>query len=321
MCVIKPDVCETVDDCPVGFLCLQGECVPDGDGTPCVDPGPGPELSGTWDMRSYLHLREGLPGIAEGFLDLSELLADFIEGNVDLGLPPVVEALIGALVEGIIDQYVPQWAQDLIVALAGVSDVLDDLQVDHTVWLEGAVCDANYRGSSRWDWITFEYRGNVVTERPEDIPEIGEVIPEDFGAVYYCGDLYIDKHRIENVLSGLVLWIVNTLVEITTPYTDIEDALDAAIPCASIADAINDAWQSACGCSTDITAGVQAACNAYKDDMIDQLITLLDEAAISLSVVSLKGIANIPDGAHMTNGRWYGAVFGGDFPGEFSAEM
>ena len=319
VCVINPGECETVDDCPLGFWCIDGLCIPYQDGEVCAVPGPGPELSGTWAMNSTLHLREGIPSIAAGFLDVSELLADFIEGDIDLGLPAPVEALIGYLVQGIIDAYVPNWAQELIVTLAGVSDVLDDLEVDSTVNLAGMVCDANYRGSSQWDWITFEYRGTVVSERPEDIPEIGAVVPEDFGARYSCGDLYIDRHRIKNVLSGLVAWVVNTMVEITTGYTDVASALDAAIPCASIADSINDAWQSACGCSTDVSAVVEATCDSYKDDMIAQITTLLDEATVSLSVVTLKGITAIPDGTHMNDGIWFGSVIGGDFPGEFTA--
>ncbi len=319
VCVVNPGECTTVDDCPLGYLCIEGQCLPDNGGEPCSDPGPGPALAGTWAMDSTLHLREGIPGIAAGFLDLSELLADFIEGNVDLGLPAPVEALIGYLIQSIIDEYVPNWAQQLIVTLAGVSDVLDDLQVDSTVDLTGQECDATYRGSEHWDWITFEYRGSVVTTHPEDIPEIGAVYPEEFGAMYSCGQLFIDRHRIKNVLSGLITWVVNTMVEITTGYDTVQEALDAALPCAQIADAINDAWQSACGCSTDVSAVAEATCDAYKDDLIDQVTTLLDNATVSLSVVSLKGIADIPDGNHMANGVWYGSVIGGDFPGEFTA--
>jgi len=306
-----------------GEVCVAGVCVVDpgvpGDGE-CAQPGPGPDLTGTWRMNSTLHLREGLPGLAAGFLDVSELLASFITGDIDLGLPAPVEALIGALVADIIDEYVPNWAQELILILAGFSDVLDDLQVDHTVWLDGLPCDANYRGSSHWNWVTFEYRGTVITRRPEDIPEMGPVEPEDFGARYSCGQLYIDRHRIHNALSGLIRWVLDTMVEIATGYPTVESALDAAINCAAIADGINDAWHSACGCSTDISPGVEAACTGFKSDMISELTTLIDEATIELSVVSLQGIATIPDnGNQMLDGSWYGELVSRDFPGEFSA--
>jgi len=307
-----------------GEVCVAGVCVVDpgvpGDGQ-CLKPGSGPELTGVWKMRSTLHLREGLPGFTEGFLDVTEVLADFINGEIDLGLPSFVEVLIGSLVSGIIDSYVPDWAQDLVLVLAGFSDVLDNLQVDQTVWMHGLPCAANYRASSRWDWITFEYRGTVITARPEDISEIGSVEPEDFGARYSCGSVYIDRHRIKNVLNGLIRWMLDSLVEATTGYSSIESALNAAVNCGAIANGLNDAWQSACGCSTDIRSAVQAKCNDYKSDMLDKLGRLIDEAAIKMSVVTLQGIATVPDsGTQMLNGTWYGELIDRDFPGEFSAD-
>lgn len=317
VCVINPGTCDTTDQCPTGFLCTNGECLPDHDGA-CADPGPGPELAGTWDVQSNLYLREGLPGVVAGFLDASELLADFVEGDIDLGLPGPVELLIGALVESIIDQYVPVWAQDLIVALSNISDVLDTLGVDQTLNLDGLPCDANYRGSTTWDLITFEYGGDVISAAPVDIPEIGEVEPEDFNARYSCGSLYIDQHRIENTLSGLVRWIVNTVVEISTGYSSPESAIDAAFNCTAIADGINSAWQSACGCSTDVSAVVEATCTSYKNDLVAQLTAAIDEATVSLSVVSLQGVADTPDETHMLDGIWYGSVIGWDFPGDFT---
>lgn len=302
-------------------VCVANACVIDpnitGDPT-CSDPGPGPELAGVWDMDSTLHLREGLPGLVAGLLDVSELLADFIDGNVSLGLPAPVEILIGALVQGVIDQYVPVWAQDLIQLLAGFSDVLDDLRVDQTVTLVGQVCEANYRGSSTWDRITFEYRGTVISERPEDIAEIGPVAPEDFGARYSCGQLFIDRHRVHNALRGLIRWMVDTLVEVATGYPTLEGAIDAAVDCPSIARGINDAWQGAGG-GTDITGVVEAACANFETDLLAQLTTILDEAAIELSVVSFEGVADIPDGSRMINGRWFGELVSNDFPGQFTA--
>jgi hypothetical protein len=320
---VRCDPIEGIECAGEGEICVAGVCVVDPrvpGQDECVDPGPGPELAGTWAMRSTLHLREGLPGVVAGFLDVSEILADFVEGTVDLGLPGPVNVLIGNLIKSIIDQYVPNWAQELVLILAGFSDVLDDLRIDSTVVLVGQVCDATYRGSSTWDWISFEYRGTVITARPEDIAEIGPVTPEDFGARYWCGDLYIDRHRVHNALSGLVRWMVDTLVEITTGYPSVEQAIDAAIDCPGIAAAVNQAWQSACGCNTDIGPGIEAACAGYKGDMVAVLTEALDEAAIRLAVLSLEGVAVIPDAQRMIDGVWYGSLVGGDFPGTFDAD-
>jgi len=211
------------------------------------------------------------------------------------------------------------WAQDLVLILANFSDVLDDLNIESTVALAGQPCDAQYRGSSTWDYISFEYRGTLVRERPQDIPEIGPVEPEDFGARYACGSLFIDRHRVHNALRGLVRWMVDTMVEISTGYPSIEQAIDAAFDCPAIAVDINAAWQRACGCSTNVTGVAQAACMSFEADITNRIATLIDEAAIKLSVVSLEGVAVVPDGARLIDGSWYGSLIGGKFPGSFEA--
>lgn len=318
VCVVPPSTCQTTDQCPVGYVCSDGQCLPENDGT-CADPGPGPELTGTWATKSNLHLREGLPGFAAGLLDVTELLRDFIQGDADLGLPPFIQTVLNAFIADVINQYVPNWAQDLVLALAGVSDVLDTMQVDSTIMLQGQSCDATYRGSSTWNLLTFEYDGQVITAAPDTIPEIGAIEPEDFGARYSCGDLYIDRHRIHNTLSGLVRWLVNTVVEIATGYPTPEQAIDAAIDCPAIAQALNNTYQNLTGGGTNITSTVEAACTGLENQMLTQLQQLIDDAAVKLSVVSLQGVGHVASETRMDPGTWYGSVLGGDFPGDFTA--
>ncbi len=319
VCVLPPGSCETTDQCPVGFLCAEGQCQPSRDGTVCADPGPGPELAGTWAMTSNLHLRAGVPGLADGFLDISELFRDFLQGDIDLGLPGPVELLIGVLVRGIIEQNVPQYAQQLVVALAGISDVLDTMTVDSTVTLAGTACDAGYRGSSVWNQISFEYNGQPIVAVPEQIPEIGRIEPEEFGARYSCGQLYIDRHRVKNVLSGLVRWVVNTIIEASTGYATVEAAIDAAIDCPAIARGVANAWQRTCNCQTDLAPVAQAACSAFEVDLLDRVTMLLDGASVRLSVLSMQGVAEVASPTQLQPGTWYGSVIGFDFPGELSA--
>ncbi len=319
VCVVPPGTCTTTADCPVGYLCTDGQCEPERDGEACADPGPGPELTGTWDVNSNLHLRDGLPGLVDGLLDLSELFRDFIQGDADFGLPSFIQSILNAVIADIINQNVPNWAQDLVLALAGVSDVLDTMQVQSTMILEGQSCDATYRGSSTWDLLTFEYDGQMITAVPETIPEIGAIEPEDFGARYSCGDLYIDRHRIHNTLSGLVRWLINTVVEVATGYPTAEGAIDAAIDCSAIASALNSAYQSLTGSGTSITGTVQAACTGLENQLLTNLQQLIDDATVQLSVVSMQGIATVASDSRLDPGTWYGSVVGGDFPGDFTA--
>jgi hypothetical protein len=295
--------------------------VPEVGGEACADPGPGPDLAGTWQLHSTLHLREGMPGVADGLLTVTEVLDDFIEGTVDLGLPPFIEAAINLIIPQIIDAYVPEWAQQIVIALSNLSDVLDDMNVDATMVLDGATCEASYRGREVWDRLTFNYRGQVVSKAPSDIPEIGAVEPEPFSARYSCGSLYVDRHRIHNTLSGLIRWVLNTSIEIATGYPTIEAALDAAIDCDGIADDLNDAWHVVSPNGIDIRDTVFNACDGLKQGMIDQINALLDEATVTLSVVSLQGRAKVYSEHGLREGIWDGSVLGYDFPGEFTADQ
>jgi hypothetical protein len=71
VCIANPGACASVDECPLGFVCSGGQCTPERDGSACADTGPGPNLTGTWKFNSTLHLRDGLPGLVDGVLDVS----------------------------------------------------------------------------------------------------------------------------------------------------------------------------------------------------------------------------------------------------------
>jgi hypothetical protein len=320
VCVVVPGACTTTDQCPVGFVCHDGQCAAERDGSACLDPGPGPSLTGTWSVDSTLHLRAGLPGVVDGLLDATEILADLIEGTIDWGLPSWIETILNAVIPRVIDQYVPGWAQQIPIALSNVSDVLDDVGVESTVYLAGGTCDAAYRGYQTWDTITLRYRGQVVTRAPADIPEVGEIEPEDFAALYECGSLYIDRHRIQNSISGLLRYVINTVVEIATGYPTVEDAIAAAVDCDLIATSINEAWQRTSGSSIDISPTIRTACTGAIDNVLAQIEAVIDQATLNLSVLSMQGVVEVGSDRQLTDGRWTGSVIGFDFPGTFHGD-
>jgi hypothetical protein len=266
-------------------------------------------------MTSTLHLRDGLPGLVSGLLTATEVLADLVEGTVDWGLPDWLESIINAVVPPIIDAYVPAWAQQIPVALSNISDVLDDLQVESTVYLSGGTCQASYRGYEKWEKITIEYRGQIISAAPQDIPEVGEIRPEEFAALYSCGDLYFDRHRIKNTIGGLIRWVVNSVIEASTGHRTVQEAISNAIDCDGLADAIERATGS-----SGIADPVRNACTTAVGNIVAQIDAVLDEATITLSVLSLQGRARVTGERTLVDGTWTGSVIGFDFPGEFAAD-
>lgn len=316
LCIAAPGACETLDDCPLGFTCDAGTCTPSRDGASCSDPGPGPALAGTYETDSILHLRDGLPGIVDGILDVTEDARDIINGQIDLGLPGAIEFIIGGIVSGIIRQYVPSYAIDIINNLATVSDMLDDMRVEGTLILEGEACDGNYRASHTWDYITVNMNGRELRTAPADLPGVENDIAEEFGARYHCGDLLLDKHRIQNTMATLVRWILDTGIEATTGHPNVESALSSIVNCDAVANAVANAC-TFCGAAYSPARG---ACEAAVQIGVNKVSQAIDEAAVKMSLIKLQAVIPVGTDGTLDDGIWYGSLVGGDFLGELDAD-
>ena len=316
--------CVTPTDCPTGQVCVGGLCVnPNTDCTPAPDPS---RLQGSWAFDSTLHLRQALAGWVSGFLSAMEFFRDVILGNVDLGLPGWLEDLVEDTIKSLIDAYIPPWGQQLIIVLGDLSDILDDMHVLHTVRLVAAG-NYEYSGTSTWDLVEFEYRGQVVSTRPEDIPEIGQVPTYTFTSREVCHVFFIDRHEVRNVVGGIIKWLIDALVTMVTCsqgwgcYYSLEEALDALVDCDAIATAIDEFVYDTFGVEAYDVA--LSACEAGKDPAIDAIVDYLRQLTVTFSVLSMRGQANILDDRHLGNranpGRWYGSLAGGNWQGEFTA--
>ncbi len=315
LCIAAPGACSTLDDCPNGFVCDAGQCSPERDGTVCSDPGPGPALAGTYKVESVLRLRDGLPDVVDKILDTSEKARDIVNGNLDLGLNSAVEFLIGGIVAGVIRQYVPPYGIDIVNALATMSDVLNTMGVEGTLTLEGQACDGNYRGSHKWDFVKVTLQGVEMRIKPEQLPGVTEVLPEDFSARYHCGDLLIDRHRIRGTLGQLVRWVLDTGTQAITGQPNVETALGAIVDCPAVGNTLAGAC-SLCGALSGIATG---ACQAFVQVGVAQVGQAIDDAAVKLSVLKLKAVIPVNQDGSLGAGTWYGSLVGGDFKGTLAA--
>ncbi len=345
--------CTNNDNCPQGFICKDGVCIPDPDDlTPicvldedcegdwvcisgvCMDPEgciPPPDptrLHGNWSFDSLLQLREALSGWLSGFLSATEVLRDIILGNLDLGLPGWIESLIQNVVSSIIDAYVPPWAQQLIVGLGDISDILNDMRVLHTVQLVAAG-NYEYLGTSTWDLLEFSFRGQTISEQPQNIPQIGHVPTYVFTSREICHVYFIDKHEIQNVVAGLIRWVIDAMVTAVTCsvpgwtcYYGLEEALHDIVDCDVIADAIDNFVYDAFG--LDVYNIVYSSCSAAKNPAINGILSYLDDLETTFSILTMRGRSDIINDNRLGNppsnpGRWTGTLGGGNWSGRFSA--
>ncbi len=314
------DPCIENGDCQSGFVCVGGTCIPD---TQCTNPQPPDRLNGTWSFDSTLHLRDALSGFVDAIFTGFEFLRDAIQGNLDIpGIPSIVESFVQSLIQSIVQAYVPPWGQQLIIAVGNISDIIDDMRVYSTVNL---VPQGNYEylGAQTWDIVEFEYQGQLITENPANIPEIGTVPQQNFTSREVCGIFFIDRYDVPNVVGGLVRWAIEVVLTAVTCsgggpcYYSLEDALEDIIDCDAIAWEIDDLVYNSFG--LEVYDAVYNFCDAGKAQAITAIIDALDNITIQLNLMSMRGQADIVTSSFLDNGRWYGSLAGGSYDGEFTA--
>jgi len=325
-CQRVPGACRQNQDCPTGMQCQAGVCLPQGaPPSNCAALPPAPNLAGVWHETSMLHFRQALATPLALLLDAGQIGRDLVTGNLgDLGVPGFIASILNPIVSRIVDQYVPPWAQDFLVALGDIHDILDNMGVKSDVTLV-QTCPGVYHGSEIWTRLEFTYRGVMVSKRPEDIAEIGQVRPEDFSARVLCGEVYVDRHRIRNAVGGLLRWVLDTVVNIVTCanngpcYNSPEQAIAGIVDCDAIAQAIDNALANAIPFAPSVYGAVDNACNGLKNQITSRIQMAIDQAVASFSLVSLAGQAHVAGPSTLDQGTWAGSLVGGDFAGEWTA--
>jgi hypothetical protein len=319
VCVPKPASCSANSDCPLGHQCSGGSCQPTADMTECPGAGTGPDLSGTWMVRSKLKLREALPGAVGDVLEIAATLDGIISGSIDLDLPSVVEFVAGAIVASVLDYYIPSWAQDFVASIGDMAAIFDNLSVESTMTLVSN-CEGTYRGTVKWDNIIFRFNGREVKVRAGDLPGAGgRVEAGEFAAWYSCGKLYIDDHRVEDALSQMVPWMLETISKTTSGINQIEYAIAEFVDCSAIARTIAQEILYVCDYCPDVTNVAESACGTLMSNLGDIVLRAMADSSDLMSDVSLRGVIDASDGGTLRRGRWQGELSGEGFNGEFDA--
>jgi hypothetical protein len=228
--------------------------------------------------------------------------------------------VIGGVISGIVSLYITPWAVDLINGIGDLSDMLDDVTIDSTITLTGQSCSGQYRGKEEWTNLTFNFRGRTKRVPPNRLPGVDAIAPDDFNATFACGQLYIDRHRIQQKLGGLVQLLLDDVATEIAGFGSIEGALEGMIDCPSIAYDVDDYVYSACTFCPSVYGIVEDGCYLVVDNIIGNLSNMLVSAANDLSLLKRKGVATVsPDGRMLSQGIWFGSLIGADFPGEFTA--
>ena len=323
--------CETVDDCPEGFICEDGVCVcdgPDCGGDPTGCEIEDPDLSGMWDLDSTLRLRESLPGWLDdlmGFLGpIFRFLSDGMLDGFDFDIPIIGDALEDAA-DSLVGRYVPPWVGELLRAIADLDDILSTFHVfqEMNIWTAGV--EDQYLGEFEWREVEMSWRGEALRGRFEDITGV-YVTHDDIEAEAICGTFYIHRHDASIAFGAVVRWVLDVIVTIVTEgeYFSLEDLLlDLVFICDELAIAIDDlAYDLGDGLGItlpDVYDIVYGLCEAGIESGTEAAITWLEDLMVRDDALTLGGRATINGPARLDDGRWEGTLLGGDFTGDWTA--
>jgi hypothetical protein len=328
-----PGPCASNNDCPVGDVCSSGQCVPicadansqcrtDADCGPsalciscmCVPIAqcatPTADLSGApWNVHQVLHLDEALGSFGQAMVSVLKKVRDGI-----LGCPPGSSG--SCFLFEIVASYLPDWAQTLIVAVGNFGDFLDNhnFMIDSTMTFTKNGKPSGYSGVDHWNMLSFSYQNQQVMAAPQNVAQIGMPVDAAFEASAVCGVLYIDKHDIDGVLSGILEWIVDTAVELATCdnpnagvcYHTLPDAIANGIDCSQVAD-----------------LSAQVACYGFTSGLAAAVDSALKQWLLNYSLLTLSGTAQVQSAHSLANGHWDGtlgdgAVIFDNFTGEWT---
>ncbi|PIE20008.1 MAG: hypothetical protein CSA65_00170 [Proteobacteria bacterium] len=323
--------CKTPADCPANQTCVNGTCKPK---AACNISGVQPNrLQGAWQFDSNLDLRDGLDGFTKAIFSVAGVLRDVIEGRFTIkGIPKLITKIVNKYLKQLIDQYVPPWGQQMAVALGNVNDIVDTMRVVSSVNIN-SVGNHNYVCSEKWDLIEFEYKGQKLSTPPSAIPEIGNVKVPNYTATEVCGVLFISKHKVKNVIGGLIKWAIETVLSVATCsgngtpcYNNLEQALQGVIDCQMLALQIDQLVMSIWSSAPSVAGIIQPACDTAKQDLINDLNKALNDLTTKLTFFELSGTADIPNPGsdnQLKNGTWNGSLgyslSKGNFKGTFKA--
>ncbi len=322
--------CTKTSQCPSGQVCINGKCVPK---SGCKINAKPDRLKGTWKYNSTLNLRDALSPFMKGFFTASGYLGQIVAGSWSIsGLPSFIEKLAKKYLKKLIGQYVPPWAQQLITTLAAINDIFKTMGVKSTV---NATSSGNhkYLHTETWDLIELTVNGKKISSPPSAIKQVGKVKVKPYLATETCGILTINKHKIANQIGGIVLWAVNTALNLITCnvkgskcFKDINQALNATINCPKLGQQVDKLVRSIWSSAPPVVGIITQACMSQKTKLISSLTTALNDLTVKLSLLELSGTATIPPPGQdnkLKNGIWYGVIGSGiakgNFKGSFTA--
>jgi len=271
----KPEMCPDQDSC----VCREGLCVNPCPNTNTIELSGGSGISCTsdnqcseneicftehninkcivkWDANYYFHLIDALPPslqtILNGMGQVLGPISDILLGdNIDWGLPgwlSWLEETIVAAVRPLIDQYIPAWAQDLVIGLNDTIEILQEMKVKvRMAFVHDTERHSSIKGMEVWDAFYIQWHGDWTEVEPEGEDEGFQLNSSKFTGNIFCQledgepvySLYIDEHAAEFYFGKFVTAFLDGILipAVTSDQAhNLGEAVELYVDCHAVAE-------------------------------------------------------------------------------------
>lgn len=264
-CVPDNPDCSDEIPCPSGFDCVNGMCTP--------DDGSNIDVSGFWYTKHKFDVRKAMPGWVRGLADATRLIDQILLGQI-----PNMPSIVNSIVRAIVKQYVPDWVVTIVGIMDAAFTIFSDLEsegemllntVDSTgQFLSGEeywtsfvfyflpLCDGNIQ--SGWGQQPPCARMDVYTTELEQADLAVDVKPFTARVVADTSSggfkVMIDPRTVNMNFGGILLYVLNYAVQVSTGYESFEEALPEMVDCEGLAYSIGileDLVEIACVVAVD----------------------------------------------------------------------
>ena len=165
-----PISCGTGTHCEAGPGCGAGACMPD---------ETVPDLTGMWLTKHDFNLRESVPlGVGE-ILKAFRLMDQTLLGKLAIpGLPAWLQEIVNAFVSRLLQQYLPEWTQQIIHVSDDLFTVLSHLRSEGRMQLNRDGDLAHLKGKEVWTSLVFYWLplcNGDISGNPDEPPECARI--------------------------------------------------------------------------------------------------------------------------------------------------
>ena len=249
-----PSACKAGEHCVAGTTCGTGTCV----GDTSV-----PDVTGVWLTKHTYSIKDALPTVLQDIFYAIRVIDQALLGKLTITGIPWIDRIINAIVSKLLQQYLPDWLQQVIHISDDIVTVLSDLRSEGSMRLVKNPDLTHVKGTEVWTSLVFYWlplcNGNIGgdpcappdcaridlattdSENPgevgqckgQSLPSITVQVKPFTGTVVGKGtgggapyQLNVDERTVDVKMGKVLLVLIDTLISFVTPYHCIQEITD-----------------------------------------------------------------------------------------------